>query len=145
MDPLCLMQNSGSDCVSHSQHRLRYARRKRSVPLPNHAYDVTDIDISARKCSEEKLLGYWSEELFRIFGRDPVTGSLSLEETIEQCIHPDDRRSQPNVMRTKQSPETMIPSGKFELSGLTAVFVTSRRLRAFVRAWVIGPTNYLAL
>ena len=98
------------------------------LPLKNSqgeiiAYYITDIDISARKHSEEKLQlseanfgraqslahvghfemdignakfpsrGYWSEELFRIFGRDPATGALSLEETIEQCIHPDDRRS----------------------------------------------------
>jgi PAS domain S-box-containing protein len=85
------------------------------------AYFISNIDISARKFSEEKLQiseanfsraqglahvghyefdfgdkkfpsrAYWSDELFRIFGRNPQDGALSLKDTIEQCIHPDDR------------------------------------------------------
>lgn len=85
------------------------------------AYYVTDIDISARKHSEEKLLlsetnfaraqtlaklghyeidlshenfpgqTYWSDEIFSIFGRDKANGPMTLAETVDQCIHPDDR------------------------------------------------------
>ena len=33
----------------------------------------------------------WSDEVFRILGRDPASGSLSRQDFIEQVIHPDDR------------------------------------------------------
>jgi len=32
----------------------------------------------------------WSEQVFRIFGREPASGPLDLD-TIQQCFHPDDR------------------------------------------------------
>jgi PAS domain S-box-containing protein len=92
-------------------------------------YHVADVDISLRKCSEEKLQlseanfvraqglahvghyefdigndkfpdrGYWSKELFRIFGRDPAAGALSFRETIDQCIHSEDRRAAEDYLR----------------------------------------------
>src|SRR5436190_898513 len=33
----------------------------------------------------------WSDEVFRILGRDPASGSLSRQDFIEHVIHPDDR------------------------------------------------------
>ena len=33
----------------------------------------------------------WSDEVFRILGRDPASGSLSRQDFIEQVVHPDDR------------------------------------------------------
>ena len=33
----------------------------------------------------------WSDEVFRILGRDPASGSLSPQDFIEHVIHPDDR------------------------------------------------------
>ena len=84
-------------------------------------YYVADVDISQRKVSEEKLLlsesnfaraqtlakvghyeialardnfsgqTYWSDEIFSIFGRDKAYGPMTLAETVDQCIHPDER------------------------------------------------------
>jgi PAS domain S-box-containing protein len=82
-------------------------------------------DISDRKLSEEKLrksdihlktaqrigkLGswefdpyteqiIWSDEVFRIFGRDPAMGTPSFDELQEQ-IHPDDRAHHQQVVQT---------------------------------------------
>ena len=33
----------------------------------------------------------WSDEVFRILGRDPASGSLSRQDFVEHVIHPDDR------------------------------------------------------
>jgi len=33
----------------------------------------------------------WSDEVFRILGRDPASGSLSPQDFIEHVVHPDDR------------------------------------------------------
>ena len=33
----------------------------------------------------------WSDEVFRILGRDPASGSLSRQDFIEHVVHPDDR------------------------------------------------------
>jgi PAS domain S-box-containing protein len=42
---------------------------------------------------------YWSEEQFRVFGRDPHQGTPSLEQTF-QLIHPDDRPSVQQAFET---------------------------------------------
>lgn len=34
---------------------------------------------------------YWSDEIFRIFGLDSETGTISIEEFINTLVHPDDR------------------------------------------------------
>jgi PAS domain S-box-containing protein len=34
---------------------------------------------------------YWSDEIFRIFGLDPKTGTMNIEEAINSIVHPDDK------------------------------------------------------
>jgi PAS domain S-box-containing protein len=40
----------------------------------------------------------WSEEVFRIFGRNPESGTPTYDE-MQECIHPDDRHQQDFVMQ----------------------------------------------
>jgi PAS domain S-box-containing protein len=60
-----------------------FARAQALAQVGHYEIDLAD--------SRHPTGGHWSLETYRILGRDPALGAMTLQEFVEHCVHPDDR------------------------------------------------------
>lgn len=69
-----------------AEHELR-----RSEAMLRRAQEIARVGSSSAEGPSARENVRWSDEMFRITGRDPQSGPLPFADVVEQSVHPDDR------------------------------------------------------
>lgn len=80
---------TGIDTTERRQAELALRRSEASLLKAQQIAHLGSYELSLSPAAAD----YWSEEMFRIAGREPALGVLSRDDYIQQVVHPEDRGS----------------------------------------------------